>query len=163
MHVHVLHVFWSFYKCTLNDVDCVCALLPNIWLGDITFWQWAHFEFMIAAFFSWKLEKFDPTLANDWTEYIEWIGFYSGYFLTNGVTDTSKQRTILLSSISMQAYIILRSLIYPSTPTDKSFKELVEVMTNYFCPQTSEIVQRFKFNTRMTQPGKSVATYVAEL
>ena len=82
------------------------------------------------------------------------------YFVANGVTDTGKQRAILLSTM---AYKVLRNLIFPSTPTEKSFKELVEAMTKHFCPPPSEIVQRFKFNTRLRKPGESVAIYIAEL
>ena len=39
----------------------------------------------------------------------------------------------------------------------------MEVLTKHFCPPPSEIVQRFKFNSRVRQPGESVATYIAEL
>ena len=34
---------------------------------------------------------------------------------------------------------------------------------NHFCPPPSEIVQRFKFNTRARKPDESVANYIAEL
>ena len=41
--------------------------------------------------------------------------------------------------------------------------QLVEVMTKHFCLPPSEIIQRFKFNTRAKKPGRSVANYIAEL
>ena len=52
---------------------------------------------------------------------------------------------------------------HPYNPSDKSFMQLVEVMTKHFCLPPSEIIQRFKFNTRARKPGKSVANYIAEL
>ena len=107
-----------------------------------------------------KLEEFDPSSGEDWIQYVERMEFY---FAANGVTDASKQQAILLSTIGAQAYKVLRNLISPSTPTEKSFKELVEAMTKYFYPPLSEIVQRFKFNTRVRKPGESIATYIAEL
>ena len=62
-----------------------------------------------------------------------------------------------------KAYKTLRNLITPHNPSDKSFKQLVEVMTKHFCPPPSEIIQGFKFNTRARKLGKSVANYIAEL
>ena len=83
-----------------------------------------------------KLE-FDPSSGEDWIQYVERMEFY---FAANGVTDASKQQAILLSTIGAQAYKVLRNLISPSTPTEKSFKELVEAMTKHFCPTTAAIV-----------------------
>ena len=40
---------------------------------------------------------------------------------------------------------------------------LIEKMTQHFQPAPSEIVQRFRFNTRVRQPHESVATYIAQL
>ena len=85
------------------------------------------------------------------------------YFLANGITSADKQCAVLISAMGAKAYKTLRNLITPRNPSDKSFKQLVEVMTKHFCPLPSEIVQRFKFNTRARKPGKSVANYIAEL
>ena len=62
-----------------------------------------------------------------------------------------------------KAYKLMRNLISPAMPSDKSFKELVEVMKKHFCPPPSEIVQRYKFNSRSRQDGELVAVYVSEL
>ena len=107
-----------------------------------------------------KLDEFDPASGEDWIQYVERMEYY---FLANGITSGEKQRAVLISAMGAKAYKILRNLITPSAPSDKSFKELVEVMTKHFCPPPSEIVQRFKFNTRVRKPGESVANYIAEL
>ena len=62
-----------------------------------------------------------------------------------------------------QAYKLLRTLISPSMPNDKSFAQLVEVLKNHYNPKPSEIIQRFHFNSRLRKPGESVSTYLAEL
>ena len=62
-----------------------------------------------------------------------------------------------------KTYKILRNLITPTLPSEKSFTELVEVLTKDFCPLPSETVQRFKFNSRTRKLGESVANYLAEL
>ena len=55
------------------------------------------------------------------------------------------------------------SLISPAKPNDKSFGQLVEAMRGHLCPLPSEIVQHYKFNSRIWQDGESVAVYVSEL
>jgi len=42
----------------------------------------------------------------------------------NDVTDSRKQQAILLSTIGTQAYKILRNLIFPSAPTEKSLQAI---------------------------------------
>ena len=51
----------------------------------------------------------------------------------------------------------------PAKPGDKTYEELVEVMTQHHNPPPSEIVQRYKFHTRQRQPGETIAKYVSEL
>ncbi len=48
-------------------------------------------------------------------------------------------------------------------PSDKMFKQLVELVQHHENPKPSAIVQRFRFNTRFRKPGESIASYVAEL
>ena len=60
-------------------------------------------------------------------------------------------------------YKLLRSILAPVKPSKQTFKELVEVLKNHYNPPPSEVMQRFRFNTRSRKPGESVATYVAEL
>ena len=58
----------------------------------------------------------------DWAQYVERIGHFFG---ANGVSDTSKKRSILLSSIGSKAYQTLASLVAPETPGAKPYEELV--------------------------------------
>ena len=85
------------------------------------------------------------------------------YFLANKITDASKQRSILISSVGQKAYKILRSLLAPNKPTEVSFKNLVTAMTSNFSPPLSEIVQRFRFNSHVRKQSETVAAYIAEL
>ena len=107
-----------------------------------------------------KLDKFDPDSGEDWTQYVERMEYY---FLANEITSSDKKRALLISAMGAKSYKRLRNLITPAAPSDKSFRELVEALTKHFCPSPSEIVQRFKFNTRVWKPGESVANYIAEL
>ncbi len=54
-------------------------------------------------------------------------------------------------------------MLCPEKPGDKTYNELVSVLKSHYNPKPSEIVQRFKFNSRTRKDGETVADYVAEL
>ena len=85
------------------------------------------------------------------------------FFNANGIDNDDKKRLVFLSVIGPAAYKLLRSLLAPEKPGDKSFKSLTETMTKHYNPAPSEIVQRYKFHTRFWQPGETVSTYISEL
>ena len=62
-----------------------------------------------------------------------------------------------------KAYKLMRSLISPAKPNDKSFGQLVEAMRGQLCPLPSEIIQCYKFNSRIWQDRELVAVCVSEL
>ena len=51
----------------------------------------------------------------------------------------------------------------PRKPGEMSYQDLVVAMKTHYCSTPSEIVQRFRFNSRFGHPGESVSTYVSEL
>ncbi len=70
-------------------------------------------------------------------------------------------RTTFITLIGPDTYKLLRSLVHPAKPDDKTYQELTEVLTAHFKP--SEIVQRFRFHTRFCKPGETVAIFVSVL
>lgn len=105
---------------------------------------------MTAAF--GRIGEFEPE-KEDWTSYVERLGHF---FHANGIDDDDKKRSVFLSVIGPSAYKLLRSLLSPEKPGDKSFKSLTETMTKHYNPAPSEIVQRYKFHTRFRQSGETV-------
>jgi len=81
----------------------------------------------------------------------------------NEITEATKKHAIFLSSVGASMYALLRSLVAPSKPGEKSFAELITTLSNHFQPAPSPIVERFKFHSRSRKPGESVADFVAEL
>ena len=63
-------------------------------------------------------------------------------------TDDDKKKAILLSLIGPSAYKLLRSLVSPHKPGDKTYQELVEIMKMHHNPIPLETVERHKFNCR---------------
>ena len=112
----------------------------------------------MAATFG-RIDEFEEG-KEDWTQYIERL---EHFFVANSVTDNDKKRSILLTVMGPSAYKLLRSLISPAKPGDKSFEELVTAMKLHHNPAPSVIVQRYKFNGRFRREGESVAKFVSEL
>ena len=112
----------------------------------------------MAAVFR-KIEEYDSQ-KEDWPNYVERL---THFFKANSITTNEQKQSVFLSVIGRTTYKLLRSLVAPDKPGDKSFKDLVKKLMDHFNPTPSEIVQRFKFHGRYRQQGKSVATYVAEL
>ena len=84
------------------------------------------------------------------------------YFTVNEVTDAGKQRAILLSVCGTPTYQLIRKLVAPQKLTEKSFAEIVKLMSDHYQPKPLPIVQHF-LNTRSWMHGEFVATFVAEL
>ena len=78
-------------------------------------------------------------------------------------TDDTLKRATLLSVIGPRTFKLLTNLITPAKPGDKTYTELVEVLTDYFIPKQSEIVQRSKFYSHLRKPGENMLSYVPEL
>ena len=106
-----------------------------------------------------KVDEFRPD-QEGWDQYTERLEHYFG---ANGITDSGKQRAILLTVIGAKAYSLLRNLVSPAKPGDKTFEELCALMKRHYNPVPSEIVQRCKFNSRFRNEGESVADFVASL
>ena len=76
-----------------------------------------------------KLEEFDMATGKDWTQYIERMEYY---FQANKITEGDTKRAILISAMGEKAYKLMRSLISPAEPNDKSFGQLVKAMRGHF-------------------------------
>ena len=110
-----------------------------------------------------KLEPFDQTDQEDWPQYIERLEQFFEANDLSGEDKAAKRRATFLSVIGPGPYKLLRSLLAPAKPTDKTLDELVTVLTEHYSPRPSEVMQRFRFNSRSRKGGESVAAYVADL
>ena len=107
-----------------------------------------------------RIVDFDPQVETWQQQYAKHL---EHYFVANGVIQEDK-KAVLLAVMSPQNYKLLRNLVSPELPKEKSFKDIVEILGKHHNPPPSEIVQRFKFfNTRVRKPEESVATFIAEL
>ncbi len=91
-----------------------------------------------------SLGAFDAK-AQTWEEHSEVL---EQFFVANEIEDEGKQRAILISVVGPQTYSVMRNLLSPVKPSGRTYQQLVVMLRNHFNPQPSEIVQRFKFDSR---------------
>lgn len=104
------------------------------------------------------ISEFNPTTC-DFKIYIERLEVF---FTANTISD-GKKVSVLLTLIGEKCYGVLRDLISPALPTDKTYEQIVTVLTEHYSPAKSEIAERFKFLRRRQGTEESIADYVAGL
>lgn len=84
------------------------------------------------------------------------------YFDVNDVPE-AKRVSVLLTVIGPTVYTLLRSLVAPSLPREKTFVQLKTVLKDHFEPQPLVIAERFRFYRRNQTWTETVLEYAAEL
>ena len=69
--------------------------------------------------------------TNNITGYIERV---EQYFIADDVTDEKKQTTIFLTVIGNETYSLLRNLLAPESPAEKTVKTLSETLIDHWNP-----------------------------
>lgn len=105
-----------------------------------------------------KPDEFNPE-NEQWTAYVERMELF---FDAHDV-DKDKQVATLLSSVGASTYGLLRNLVQPLKPRDKTFDEIVEILSDYYEPKPLVIAERFRFRRCVQKPGATVAQFAAEL
>ena len=90
-----------------------------------------------------KINEFDA----DVEDRVQYTDRLAQYFIANDIGDADKQRATLLSVCGPKTYGLMRSLVSPAKPSDKTFNELCVLIQEHLHPKPSPIVQRFKFNS----------------
>ena len=106
-------------------------------------------EAMAAPRVLGRLKEFDPKVENIST-YLERVELY---FDANAVNQ-DRQAAVMLIVIGSQTYDILRSLLAPTLPKDKTFEELKEGLPKHFNPKQLVIGERFYFYKRTQKPNE---------
>ena len=105
-----------------------------------------------------RLEAFNPDLESI-TVYLERVELY---FCANEVK-REKQVPVFLNLLGRETYALLRNLVSPVKPAEKSLNELMDALRGHFEPKKLVTAARFQFHQRQQQAGESVSTYLAEL
>ena len=78
---------------------------------------------LAAAGILGQIEEYDG--SSDWDQYVECV---KNLFLVNDIKDDAKQRAVFLSIVGPSTYKILRNLLMPDKPEDKTLSQLVSVV-----------------------------------
>lgn len=84
------------------------------------------------------------------------------FFTANDVSN-EKKVAVFLSMVGSKTYSLLRNLLAPTLPSEKTFDELVATLKSHFEPKPLVIAERFHFHQRTQNVGESITEYVAEL
>ncbi|XP_061131472.1 uncharacterized protein LOC133171215 [Syngnathus typhle] len=105
-----------------------------------------------------NMDIFDSSVE-DWTTYVERV---EQYCLANEIQDERKV-AVLLSVMGAKMYNLLRSLVAPAKPADKTFDEIMQIMKSHLNPAPLVIAERFRFHKRNQSRTETVSEYIAEL
>jgi hypothetical protein len=106
-----------------------------------------------------NIEPFNQD-TDDWSHYAERLQFF---FEANDIEEDSKKRASLLTIAGADTFKTIRSLLAPSKPSEKTYDEIVQALTNHFSPKRSQVLCRSKFYQCEKKPEDSVSTYLSEL
>ena len=105
-----------------------------------------------------KLDECNET--EDWRHYVKRVNHF---FEANEIKVPGRRRSIFLVCVGAKTYKLVRSVVVPEDPKNKSYEDLAKLLQDHFMPKPSAIFQRFKFNTRFQQPAETIAMFLAEL
>ena len=105
-----------------------------------------------------RLEEFDCS-STDIDSYFERL---HAFYRANNVRDSAKV-DVFLSVVGPKMYKLLKSLIAPTLPSDKTIDELYQTLKRHVQPTDSVISRRARFYTRKQKDTESVTDFVAEL
>jgi hypothetical protein len=86
-----------------------------------------------------RVDEYDGT-KDDWPQYVERL---EHFFTANGITEAGKKRAVLLTVMGVATYKVLRNILLPAKPGEKTYAELVEALSKHYRPTPSEIVERY--------------------
>ncbi len=99
--------------------------------------------------------------SQSWEEYCEILQHF--FEANEDYRSTKQKESYIVELCGSQTYSLLRNLLSPVKPGSKTVDELMDLLKQHFNPKPSEIVQRFKFNSRSREEGETVLDYVAVL
>lgn len=105
-----------------------------------------------------NIEFFQPEVA-DISSYLERMDFL---FMCN-VIEEEKKVPLFLTLIGGEAYILLKDLVSPDLPSEKSYQELKMELKDRFSPKKIVIAERFRFQKCNQQHGESISTFIVKL
>ncbi|XP_064472875.1 uncharacterized protein LOC135387707 [Ornithodoros turicata] len=107
-----------------------------------------------------QIEPFDISNQDSWPCYVE---RFEQFLEANGITEAAKQRSVFLSVCGASTYSLVRSLTLPKKPSECTYSDIAQRLTDHFAPKPSEILRRYHFHKRDQKAGENIMDYIAEI
>ena len=98
----------------------------------------------------------DITEEKPFENYKERVEFYCQY---KQITDATIQKATFLSAMGPDTYAMVKNLCTQAKPSEKTLKELTDMIEDHLSPKKNVIMERFRFNSRNRKEGESVKEY----
>ena len=95
-----------------------------------------------------------------WSTYIERL---DEFYVANSITDATKKRAILNSTVGADTFKLISSLLHPKKPKEATYDEITKLLSDHYKPATSVTYARFEFGSRNRHQGETVNEYLAVL
>ena len=105
-----------------------------------------------------RIGEFDEEKEN-WVSYMERL---EAFFIANQVPDDRKV-PVVLTVMGPKTYAILKSLVAPEQPSDRSFAQIRKTLKDHFSPKPLLIAERYRFHCRKQGSTESITQYTAAL
>ncbi|XP_077498609.1 uncharacterized protein LOC144109684 [Amblyomma americanum] len=105
-----------------------------------------------------RIDEYDPKVQN-FDPYLERFE----HFVSANEVSEAKKLSVFLTVLGAEAYEVLKNLVVPALPGEKTFAEIKILPKNHYSPQTSVIAERCRFNRRVQLEQESVEDFVLEL
>lgn len=108
---------------------------------------------------STPMPEFSPKVTpwNEWKERLEL------QFCEDDITEERRKKTMLLRSMGNEAYGLVRTLSDPVLPTDKTYKELCDILEEHYMPPIIIFRERQNFYTAIKGSDESVTDWYAHV
>ena len=80
----------------------------------------------------------------------------------NGIAE-EKQTSTLLLVLGLRHYSLIRGLVSPTKPENKTLAQLTDILKKHYDPEPIVIAERFCFYQRTQKSGESVSDFLASL
>ncbi|GBO38636.1 hypothetical protein AVEN_122174-1 [Araneus ventricosus] len=94
--------------------------------------------------------------------FVEYLMQADFFFEANKITSDDEKRALLLTAIGKKTFSLLRNLLQPREMKTVPYNEIIKVLTDYYSPASSIIMERFRFYN-LKQGNEDIATFIVKI
>lgn len=111
---------------------------------------------MAAAF---TFGMFGPFLDESEEDFETYLQRFEHYLKASCIEDENSKRSAYLTVVGRRSFKVLKDLGFPCKSEEKSYDEIVAVLTKHYQPEVIDIAERFVFGEHKQEDGEKVSAY----